>query len=222
MTTTQQPVDTRAMFVVHSVFRREYRLAGGLVRGVRAGDTARAAVVADHLELVGRMLHHHHTHEDELMWPKLLERVPEELAPIVHLMEEQHETVEALLAEIADVLPRWRGSAAADDRDRLAELHDSLYVNLAEHLDAEEERLLPIAARAVSQAEWDEVGEAGRRATPRSEQALVLGMFAYEGDPAAVALMLHDAPPPVRWLLPRVGRRAFRRHAQRVHGTPTP
>jgi hemerythrin-like domain-containing protein len=222
MTTTQPPVDTRAMVAVHTCFRREFRLAGGLVRGVEVGDVDRAAVVADHLDYLGRTLHHHHTHEDELMWPKLLDRVPEELAPIVHLMESQHATVDALLEEIATLLPRWRGSATAADRERLAVLFDSLYVNLTEHLDAEEERLLPIAARTVTQAEWDEVGEAGRRSTRRSEQALTYGMFQYEGDPEVVAGMLIGAPLLVRWLVPRLGRRAFRRHAEAVHGTPTP
>ena len=47
-------------------------------------------------------------------------------------------------------------------------------------------------------------------------------MFAHEGDPAVFARMLAEAPWPVRKLLPRIGRRAFRRHALRIHGTPTP
>jgi hypothetical protein len=107
-------------------------------------------------------------------------------------------------------------------QDEIAELHDSLYTNLVEHLDAEESRLLPIAARTLTQAEWDALGEAGRNGTPRKEQSLTFGMFGYDGDPMVLASMLADAPPPVRWLVPRLGRRAFRRHALRVHGTATP
>lgn len=83
-------VDTREMNAVHSAFRREFRLAGGLIRQVGPGDTARAAVVGAHLALIERLLHHHHTSEDTLLWPLLLERVPVELAPIVRLMEAQH------------------------------------------------------------------------------------------------------------------------------------
>lgn len=216
------PIDTRAMQVVHSVYRRELRLAGGVLRGVVEGDIRRAAVVADHLDLVARHLHRHHTTEDELVWPILLERVPEELAPIVHLMESQHERVEVLLAEIADLLPRWRAGAATADRDRLAELFDTLFVHLSEHLDAEEQRLLPIAARHLTQAEWDALGEEGRRGTPRKELSVTFGMMAYDGDPEAVSDMLAKAPLPVRWLVPRLGRRAYARHARAVHGTATP
>lgn len=220
--TTTTPTDTRAMLVVHSFFRREFRLAGGVVRGVAERDAARAAVVADHLDFIGRALHHHHATEDELLWPTLLDRVPEELAPIVHLMESQHERVDALLNEIGTVLQRFRAHAEATDRDRLAELFDTLYVNLAEHLEAEEERLLPIAARTVSQEEWNEVGRAAEASTPRADKVLTLGMFAYDGDPEVFAGMLIGAPLPLRWLLPRLGRRAFRRHAVTIHGTPTP
>jgi len=216
------PVDTRVMGVIHSIYRREFRLAGEVVRGVADGDVPRAAVVADHLSLLHDHLHHHHTTEDELCWPLLLERVPEELAPLVHLMESQHAQVETLLEEISGLLPVWRAGAGAAERDRLADLHDRLYLHLGEHMDAEEERLLPIAARTLTQAEWDTMGETARSQTPRSQQMLVLGMIMYEGDPEVVALMLSAAPAPVRFVLTRLARRAFRRHARAVYGTPAP
>lgn len=222
MQTDAPSTDTSMMRVVHSFYRRELRLVGGVVRGVPAGDVARAAEVADHLTMVGDHLHHHHTTEDRLLWPLLLERVPDELAPIVHLMESQHAQVDDLQQQIGELLPTWRTCAGAAERDRLAELCDRLYLHLAEHLDAEEERLLPIAARTVTQQEWDRLGEEGRRATPRSEMALVYGMFAYEGDPTTVGRMLDGAPWPVRRLVPWLGRRAFRRRARRIHGTATP
>ncbi|TFV73870.1 hemerythrin domain-containing protein [Blastococcus sp. CT_GayMR19] len=222
MHATTGPIDTSVMPTIHTFFRREIRLAGGVVRRVADGDVRRAGVVADHLDFVARSLHEHHTGEDELLWPKLLERVPEELAPIVRLMEAQHGQVDALLSEIGDVRVRWAATAAPADRDRLADLFDQLYVHLAEHLDAEEERLLPIAARAVTQAEWAELGERGRARTRRSELSLALGMFQYEGDPAVIAQMLAEAPAPVRWIVPRLSRRAFRRRALAIHGTATP
>ncbi len=222
MDTTTEPIDTSVMPTIHTFFRREVRLAGGVIRRVADGDVRRAQVVAEHLDFVARTLHEHHTAEDELLWPKLLDRVPEELAPIVRLMEAQHGQVDALLAEIGDLRPRWAATAEPADRDRLAGLFDQLYVHLAEHLDAEEERLLPIAARAVTQAEWEEMGERGRKQTRKSELSLALGMFQYEGDPAVIAQMLAEAPAPVRWIVPRLSRRAFRRHALVIHGTATP
>ena len=215
-------LDTSVMPTLHTFHRREFRLAGGVVSGVATGDLRRAKVVADHVELLTRHLHHHHTIEDELMWPKLLERVPEELAPIVHLMESQHERVDGLIQQIDALLPAFRETAAADVRERLADLLDTLHVHLVEHLDAEEERLLPIAARTMTQQEWDAMGEAGRSGLPRREMALTFGMYQYEGDPQVIAKMLAEAPPPIRWIVPRLSKRAFAKYAVRVHGTPTP
>jgi iron-sulfur cluster repair protein YtfE (RIC family) len=224
MTQTQTAplTDTRMMPVVHTMFRRELRLAGGLAGCVARRDAARAAVVADHLDLVGAILHHHHTAEDELLWPLLLERVPDDLAPIVHLMESQHGRVEQVLAEITPLLAQWRRTAGATERDRMAERYDDLHGALAEHLDAEEQRLLPIAARSVTQDEWERMGAAARAGTPKGKQLVVFGMIAYDGGPEGVALMMHGAPPPVRWLVPRLGARAYRRHARAVYGTDTP
>ncbi|MGY1743894.1 hemerythrin domain-containing protein [Blastococcus sp. SYSU D00695] len=222
MTATTGTIDTRQMNTVHSLFRREFRLAGGVVRRVEAGDTERARVVADHLELLTRTLHHHHTAEDELIWPRLLERVPEELAPVVRLMETQHGRVDALVAELDELRPRWAATAGAADRDRVADLLDELHVHLCEHLDAEEERVLPIIARTITEQEWHAVGERARTSNRRDQAALVLGMLQYEGDPQAIAMMLAAAPAPVRWLVPKLSRRAFRKHSLVVHGTATP
>ncbi|SEO77442.1 hemerythrin domain-containing protein [Trujillonella endophytica] len=221
-TTPTGPIDTRQMITVHRFFRREFRLAGGVVAGVAADDQKRARLVADHVELLTRTLHHHHTHEDELIWPKLLDRVPEELAPLVRLMAEQHARVDSVVAEIDELRPRWAVTAGAADRDRLAELLDRLSGHLAEHLDAEEERVLPIIARTLTAQEWHEVGERARASNRKDQMSLVLGMLQYEGDPEAVAAMLAAAPPPVRWIVPKLSRRAFRRHALAVHGTATP
>ena len=215
-------VDTSVMPTIHSFLRRETRLAGGVVRRVAPHDVRRAAVVDDHLEFLMMSLHHHHTVEDEHLWPLLLERVPDELAPIVHLMESQHAGVDAAITGIADARRAFRASALPADRDLLAERLDALHSALVEHLDAEESRLLPIAARTVTQAEWDAMGEAGKAGTPRRLTLLVFGMFGYEGDPAVMAGMLSDAPAPVRVLLPRLARRAFRKHALRIHVTATP
>jgi hemerythrin-like domain-containing protein len=221
-TENEQLTDTREMLVVHSLFRRELRLASGLVRGVAAGDVQRAGVVSAHLQLVEDVLHHHHTSEDDLLWPKLLDRVADEIAPVVRLMEAQHEQVDALLARIGVLRPQWAQDPSAERGGELAGLYDEQYAGLAEHLDAEETRVLPLVARCITAAEWNELGEAGRAGIPRKDMALVFGMLMYEGDPEVVKIMLAPAPLPVRVLVPRLGRRAYRKHAVAVHGTATP
>ena len=48
---TQTLTDVHDMVVVHRAFRRELAIIPRLVRAVPAGDTRRAAVVADHARL---------------------------------------------------------------------------------------------------------------------------------------------------------------------------
>lgn len=220
--TQQGLIDTREMNVIHSFFRRELRLAGGLIRRVTAGDIRRARIVGAHLEFVERNLHQHHTAEDDLLWPLLLERVPEDLAQIVHLMEAQHQQVDSLLSRIGPLRQTWQRAADEATRDELGTLYDELYVGLGEHLDAEEMRMMPLVARSVTQPEWDALGETARKEGRPSELALVFGMLQHDGDPEVVANMLAKAPAPVRFVVPRLARRAFRRHALAVHGTATP
>ena len=85
------------MVVVHKVFRRELALIPRLVRAVAPGDTRRAAVVAGHARLVLGGLDMHHTGEDALLWPKLLERDAPD-SELIHRMEAQHHRVEELIA----------------------------------------------------------------------------------------------------------------------------
>jgi hemerythrin-like domain-containing protein len=216
MTVTGTGIDTREMVVVHTAFRREYQEAPALVRSVAPGDRARTARVADHLQLMLDMLHHHHTGEDRLLWPKLLARVPAELAPTVELMERQHDGIHAEMDRTAAALARWRSSADPADRDALAGAMERLNPLLAEHLADEEERVLPLAARSLTQAEWDELGEAGLAAVPKKHLPMVFGMLMKDGDPAVLRAMIGHAPPPVRVVVPRVAPRLYARYRRRL------
>lgn len=63
------------MAMIHRVFRRELGALPAGIRGVAAGDVARATVLAGHAHMVLDVLHHHHEAEDVLLWPRLRERL---------------------------------------------------------------------------------------------------------------------------------------------------
>ena len=205
--------DVRGMIMAHDAFRWSLLPAAELVRGVAAGDVRRAAVVARHLETPLAILEGHHTSEDALLWPKLLERVPEELMPVVHLMESQHEQVHEHLEQTLSLLPVWRDAAAAADRDRLAGEVDALVAILTEHMAAEEKHVLPLAAKAVSEEEWGAIGERGMRKIPLRFLPTAFGIMRHVGDPVIVAADLAKAPLPIRTWLRLTADRAFRRYA---------
>ncbi len=214
--------DVRMMAVAHTSFRRELKLSAAAVRRVDLGDTRRAGPVADHVELFLGLVHHHHTIEDELLWERLVERVHAQESALVQLMEEQHHAVARLLAGCPALVASWRGSASAAARSRLADHLTELSTALCEHLEAEETHVLPLMARHIRPEEWEEFTARGMESIPRGMMLVGFGMMLYEGDPEAIAVEMRKMPAPLRPLLPVLARRAFRRYARRIHGTPTP
>lgn len=215
-------VDVRDMLVVHTALLREFRLAPAAVRRAGDADTRQRDRVDGHLDLLCTLMHHHHEGEDELLWPLLRERLVGEDAAMLDVVEAQHAGIDAALSRVNDARSAWRESLDPTTTRRLASALEDLFVALRDHLEVEERSVLPLAAVHLDPAEWHAVGEAGAASVPKSAMPLVIGMFAYEADPAVLKDMLRPAPAPVRVLVPRIGPRVYARRALAVHGTRTP
>lgn len=214
--TTATTLDTHDMVLVHRVFRRELRLLPTLVRQA-SGDRGRAARVRAHAEELLGLLHHHHTGEDELVWPRLRARVALERG-LVDRMEAQHDEVSALVADVVTGLAAWGGDP---DRGRalagvLLQLHEALVA----HLDEEERSVLPLVARTFTQAEWDELGQRGFAAVPKSRRLVTLAHILEDADDDERAAFLAHLPTPARLAYRLVGRRQHAREtaALRIPG----
>ncbi|WP_197381465.1 hemerythrin domain-containing protein [Mycolicibacterium mengxianglii] len=207
--------------MVHRMFRREFGLAPGVVRRVRPGDPARAAVVAGHLRLVGTLLHHHHAGEDEQIWPLLLDRAALNVARIRDV-ERQHRDVELARAVMADALDKWCQSADAHARERLATTLESLNATLVEHMDYEERHVVPPMEQHVERAEWDRVIQAMAAGIEPNDLLLTLGMTTYEGDADTIERTFANMPPALGPSPRTAAEAAYARHAEVVHGTATP
>ncbi|SNS67744.1 Hemerythrin-like domain-containing protein [Actinacidiphila glaucinigra] len=219
--TVNEPMaDVRDMFMAHTMIRREFRLLPQLVREVEAGDVGRAGVVADHADKVCLVLHLHHEGEDEVLWPRLLERGGERTAAIVPTMEEQHHGIDAALTEVTGLLAGWRTTAR--DGEALAAALEVLLDRLLEHMALEEKEILPLAEEYITAAEWAGLGEHGMANSPKKDLPLAFGMVMYEGDPATIKAVLSHAPLVPRLIMPLLAPRLYASHAKRVYGTPTP
>ncbi|MEU8936502.1 hemerythrin domain-containing protein [Streptomyces goshikiensis] len=210
--------DTHQMVVIHRGIRREAGLLIDLVTATAPGDTARAKVLAEHFRTYRLGLHNHHTGEDEHLWPALLARVDLE-ADIVLRMEEQHERVAATLAAADAALPAWEATAAEPDRDRLAAVLAEHRAVLVEHLDEEEESLLPLADRHLTAQEWAAMGEHFAASAPKPKVLFFLGMALEEADRAERRSMLRGLPLPARLIWYAVGRPAYARTVRAVRRT---
>ena len=220
---TNEPLaDVRDMYMAHTMFRREIGLAPALIRGVADGDVARAAVVADHLQIVDNSLHHHHTAEDTHVWHRLVERAGDEAEPVVRVMEEQHGAIDKLLTEVRTGLAEWRATADATEGTALAGRTAELHERLVEHLAVEEERALPLIERHITAAEWAQMIADGAGDVDPAQIPLIFGMMAYEAEPDTVRDIIAQMPPEVRGVIGDLATQAYAAHAQHVYGTATP
>ena len=215
--TSDTTLDTHGMVVIHRAFRRESRVLGELVAAVPDGDTGRAAVLGRHLTWYEAGLSNHHRGEDDLIWPLLRMRVDEE---IVARMERQHVRVAHTLAVVLGVLPAWEASAASKARDELVRALSDHRRVLLEHLDDEEDRLLPLAARHLTGPEWAALGDHFVATTPKAELLTFLGAVLEEATAEERAALLGAMPvlPRLAWW--SIGRRRYASHMRKVRGTP--
>ncbi|HET6191086.1 MAG TPA: hemerythrin domain-containing protein [Trebonia sp.] len=206
--------DTRDMYTVHTVFRREFALLPNLVRGAAAKGKERTEVIASHIRLVNEILYHHHEAEDLILWPALLQRAPREIDPVVHLLEGQHENLDTLISDVNAGLDAWVAGGAADGEE-LATLLQRLAVSVYEHMGLEEKLVLPLVERHVFAAEWQAMVAAGAAQIPQETGPVLVGMLMYEGG-------LEVVPPQMRDALAELAPKVYAAHCELVHGTPTP
>ncbi|MFJ3671242.1 hemerythrin domain-containing protein [Streptomyces sp. NPDC090106] len=204
---TERPY-THEMVVVHRVFRRESRFLPRLVRAVPDSETARATEVADFLREYTAGLHHHHELEDELVWPLLRARAEQD-DELVGRMEEQHRRIDQSLAAVAEWTPLWEQGADAIAREELALALEEHRTALLEHLDDEEQLVLPLIAEHLTVAEWDLVGHRGMERLPKNKLMLALGAILEDATPQERAYFLGKAPLIGRLLWKAVGRRQY-------------
>lgn len=216
-TLTVPMADVSDMYVVHRVFRREFDLIPRLVRGVAEGDTARSTVVAEHVRLVVAGLHMHHTGEDELLWPLLLERAAPS-SELIHTMQAQHARVDAYSERLEPLIASWESSASTVRGEQLARLVEEFWAALLEHLELEEREILPLASRHVTHDEWEQLGKHGSSHMRRDQLPLMFGALLEDATEEERTMMLGKQPLPIRILLTVLGQRQYRRYVTRVRG----
>jgi hypothetical protein len=126
-------------------------------------------------------------------------------------MEAQHIAIAEVLGRVDAVLPAWQRGARVRDGHALADDLTELHARLEEHLDEEEQHVLPIVGRTITAAEWDELAERGFAAMPKRRALVFLGRILESASPAERSRFLGRVPPPVRLLYRLTGRRAFAR-----------
>ncbi|MEU0482282.1 hemerythrin domain-containing protein [Streptosporangium sp. NPDC006013] len=161
--------------ITHRAMRADTRrladLTAQLTEGRQVTDPARARAIAEFITTLNQGIHHHHTMEDEVLWPVLERSAGVELD--LRDLSDDHADLDPLLAEIngqaAAFASTGDASALAKSLTRLADMLD-------EHITEEERLLFPIIKQYVSVADWEMVETAVRKGgnvkldLPRIEQ----------------------------------------------------
>jgi hemerythrin-like domain-containing protein len=217
-TRSEPMADSRDMYVIHDMFRREFAAIPALVGAVAEADAARLAIVADHVEWMVAFLHAHHEGEDLLVWPKLLARAPAETEALIHTMESQHDGLDHALKDLEARSRHWRATGTAAERDAVAGAASDLLGRIAEHLDLEEREVLSLIDAYLTDREWKAIGGAGLKKFSFGELKVSFGMILNEAGPEQVRIM-RETIPRVPWtVFAFVGPRAYAKYAERLHG----
>jgi hemerythrin-like domain-containing protein len=207
-----EPIDVRDMAIVHSAFRRAYDESARLVRAAPTPSPGRVTFLADHIDFSIALLNIHHEGEDELLYPKLIERAPEQ-APMTEEIGHEHELIKTALDATSAACAAWRARPSAETGEALATSLDELNAVSQRHLDDEEQKVVPLAAVTLTQQEWDALGKAGMRSVPRKKRGIAAGMMLDALDEEERAYMLKSVPAPMRLLLPVMVERPWRKYA---------
>ena len=210
-----EPINVRDMAIVHRLFRQVYDEAARLVRAAPAPSPGRVTFLADHIDLALAGLHSHHADEDTLLYPKLIERAPEQ-APMTEQVEHEHEVISTALDAASAACATWRERPSPETGEALAAALDHLNDVVQPHLDDEEQKVVPLAAVTLTQQEWDAMGKAGMSKVPRKKRPVAFGMMLDALGEEERTYMLKTVPAPMRMLLPLMVERPWKKYAAKL------
>jgi hypothetical protein len=139
--------------IFHAALRRDLERATNSLTAARHPTPAQRAALAEHVDLVLDLLHHHHTGEDTGLWPLVRRRAPD-LGSQLDIMEAEHASV---AGAIVSTRAAGRQYAATSDPPAAQRLRDSLVELsgvLLPHLDHEEIEVMPRVMRALTDRDW--------------------------------------------------------------------
>jgi hemerythrin-like domain-containing protein len=196
-----QTPDTRDMTFVHNVFREAVQQRDAYL-GTLAGDnTERAQAVGLYYDTILQFIQSHHAAEDTSLWPRLLERAPEHEATIRHGMN-QHAALHAQLDAAQAALAAWRGATTDANREALVAALADMESVMIEHLNDEEQNVVPICAQHLSVEEWGELPVGTLTALQGANLMICIGLVRDAFDDTLREQMDAHMPPPLKeaWL----------------------
>jgi hypothetical protein len=181
------PVDMTMMYLMHHAFRRDLAGFAAAAGTTPVSDRESWQALAERWELFSFALHHHHTGEDNGLWPALLDRADEPGRAVLEAMEAEHEEIDPTLAACTAGFARLAGHADEDARCALAVRLVAARERLGDHLRHEETEAIELIQALLTQEEWEAI-----------EKEHFASGVAFRNVVALVPWALHEVPGPIR------------------------
>jgi len=158
-----QLIDVRDMAIIHCTFRRAYDESAWLVRAAPAPSPGGVTFLADHIDFGIALLHVHHEGEDAQLCPELIERIPDQ-APVTG--EVEHQPIKTAVDAASAACTAWHERPFAKTGEALAAMLEALNTVAQRHLDDDEQKMVLLAAVALTQQEGTRSVSTGSRRSP--------------------------------------------------------
>lgn len=214
------PHDQTGMYLIHHAFRRDLDRFRDAVRRTPVEDHDTWRALARRWVRLADILHHHHTVEDDHIWPLVRQRVEErsELRglEVLEAMAAEHELLDPALEACGRGLAAMAAGPSEDQRNALDVHVSTTRTLLLDHLRHEETEALPLLQRTLTVADFAATEAAAEKAYPVRTLTFLVPWVADGVPPDLIQQTLGEAGPAYHLLLrlcrpryARAERRAF-------------
>jgi hypothetical protein len=194
--------------IIHAAFRRDLARFDAALASFPEGSQARADALGIAWDNLATQLRHHHEDEEAIFWPALLRLGADE--SLVKDLDGEHVRMLTALDGAAASMQAFRSDPSGANTSAARAAIVDLHTVLVEHLEHEERDLEPLAATHRKSPELKAAQVAVRKAR-KGEGGTFFAWLADGADPEVRAQLRGEVPPPVLFMLTRVGGRDYNR-----------
>ncbi len=187
--------ETGDMCHVHKALLSAFDAADDLVAAAGT-DVTKVGAVATFFENVLEFLHVHHEGEDELLYPRIVERCTEH-ATLLEQIDKEHALLNEPMATARAAIASWAAEPTPDTGAVVATSLDIVEGTLRPHLRIEEELVLPIASAHLSPEEWGQLPAHSMQSFSGDKPWLPFGLILDQLNQEQRAGMLAHLPEPL-------------------------
>jgi hemerythrin-like domain-containing protein len=209
--------DLTSYHVVHTALRRAPHRLAATAQAIDPSDRGRTAALARYWKGYAAEVLSHHTIEDVVFFPALVERVPETARHMARLGSEHHH-LDALMTACTNAVEDLRRDPGADATAELASHFQALARLMDDHLEYEDVEILPLFQEHFSGEEYEALEQQAMKQVKMGPQAAFAVPFVVDAATTEQFTQLFaQAPAPLK-VLYRVTRGRHARLAARALG----